>query len=129
MRRILLAAAGLAIVASPAIAQKYNLTVAGYSPGGLVSTIGIGMDKALAKAFPGSAVTYQTGSGGYSNAILLTRKKVPVGFIGDHEMSVIMAGKPPRPPKDWTPRTPSSGGDGPTGGTPAVAADPAPTVA
>ncbi len=95
MRRMLFAAAGLVIAASPAAAQKYNLTVAGYSPGGLVSTIGIGMDKALAKAYPGSAVTYQTGSGGYSNAVLLTRKKVPVGFIGDHEMSVIMAGKPP----------------------------------
>ena len=95
MKSILFAAAGLALAASPAAAQKYNLTVAGYSPGGLVSTIGIGMDKALAKAFPGSAVTYQTGSGGYSNAMLITRKKVPVGFIGDHEMSVIMAGKPP----------------------------------
>ena len=95
MNKILIAAAGLAIAASPAAAEKYNLTVAGYSPGGLVSTIGIGMDKALAKAYPGSAVTYQTGSGGYSNAMLVTRKKVPVGFIGDHEMSVIVAGKPP----------------------------------
>ena len=95
MNKILIAAAGLAIAASPAAAEKYNLTVAGYSPGGLVSTIGIGMDKALAKAFPGSAVTYQTGSGGYSNAVLITGKKVPVGFIGDHEMSVIVAGKPP----------------------------------
>ena len=41
----------------------------------------------------------------------------------------IMAGKPPRPPKDWTPRTPSSGGDGSSGGTPAVAKDPSPTAA
>ena len=64
MKSILFAAAGLALAASPAAAKKYNLTVAGYSTGGLVSTIGIGMDKALAKAFPGSAVTYQTGSGG-----------------------------------------------------------------
>jgi cell division protease FtsH len=49
--------------------------------------------------------------------------------IDSDQLDDIMAGKPPRPPKDWTPRTPSSGGDGPTGGTPAVAADPAPTVA
>jgi cell division protease FtsH len=43
----------------------------------------------------------------------------------------IMAGKEPRPPKDWTPRNPSvgGGGNGPTGGTPAVNTDPAPTVA
>ncbi|MGE3247690.1 MAG: TAXI family TRAP transporter solute-binding subunit [Beijerinckiaceae bacterium] len=95
MLRALLAIAGVAIAASPAAAQKYNFTVAGYSPGGLVSTIGIGMDKALAAQFPGSAVTYQTSSGGYANAILLTQKKVPIGFIGDHEMSAIMAGKPP----------------------------------
>lgn len=95
MRRLLLAAAGLALAAGPAAAQKYNLTVAGYSPGGLVSTIGIGMDKALSTQFPGSAVTYKTGSGGYANAVQIVSKQVPIGFIGDHEMSVIMAGKPP----------------------------------
>jgi len=49
--------------------------------------------------------------------------------IDTDQLDDIMAGKPPRPPKDWTPRTPSSGGDGPTGGTPAVAPDPAPTAA
>jgi cell division protease FtsH len=40
----------------------------------------------------------------------------------------IMAGKEPRPPKDWAPRTPTSQGDG-SGGTPAVAPNPAPTAA
>jgi cell division protease FtsH len=41
----------------------------------------------------------------------------------------IMAGKDPRPPKDWAPRTPTPGqGDG-SGGTPAVAPNPAPTAA
>lgn len=39
----------------------------------------------------------------------------------------IMAGKDPRPPKDWTPRTPPSGSGG-SGGSP-VAAEPSPTVA
>ena len=79
MRIHILAAAGLMLAASPAAAQKYNLTVAGYSPGGLVSTIGIGMDKALSKQFPGSAVTYQTGSGGLANAMLVSRGKAPLG--------------------------------------------------
>jgi len=47
--------------------------------------------------------------------------------IGREQVDDIMAGKEPRPPKDWTPRAPNSGsGDG---GTPAVAVDPAPTAA
>jgi cell division protease FtsH len=49
--------------------------------------------------------------------------------IDSDQLDDIMAGKPPRPPKDWTPRTPSSGGDGSSGGTPAVAKDPSPTAA
>lgn len=51
--------------------------------------------------------------------------------IDTEQLDDIMAGKPPRPPKDWTPRTPSSGGDNSSGGgTPApVTSDPAPTVA
>ena len=51
--------------------------------------------------------------------------------IDVEQMDDIMAGKEPRPPKDWTPRNPSvgSGGNGPSGGSPAVTTDPAPTVA
>jgi len=42
----------------------------------------------------------------------------------------IMAGREPRPPKDWTPRTPTGGGsNGGSGGAPAVSTDPAPTAA
>jgi cell division protease FtsH len=48
--------------------------------------------------------------------------------IDSDQLDDIMAGKEPRPPKDWTPRTPSSGG-GDSGGAPAVATEPAPTVA
>ena len=43
--------------------------------------------------------------------------------IDAEQLDDIMAGKPPRPPKDFTPRTPSSGG-GDSGGAPV--ADPAP---
>jgi cell division protease FtsH len=46
--------------------------------------------------------------------------------IDTEQIDDIMAGKDPRPPKDWTPRTPSSGNG--SGGS-AVASDPAPTVA
>ncbi|MBG9386733.1 ATP-dependent zinc metalloprotease FtsH [Caenimonas aquaedulcis] len=47
--------------------------------------------------------------------------------IGREQLDDIMAGKDPRPPKDWTPRSPSSGNGG-SGGS-AVAADPAPNAA
>ncbi|MFM1814006.1 MAG: hypothetical protein RLZ98_701, partial [Pseudomonadota bacterium] len=64
MRKFTLATIVGAIAFSGSVVaqEKYNLTVAGYSPGGLVSTIGVGMDKALNKAFPGSTLTYQTSS-------------------------------------------------------------------
>jgi cell division protease FtsH len=47
--------------------------------------------------------------------------------IDSDQLDDIMAGRPPRPPKDWTPRTPSSG-DG-SGGTPAVHPNTSPTTA
>lgn len=87
--------AGMSIVSGATIAQPLNLTVAGYSPGGLVSAIGLGMDKALATAYPGSAVTYQTSSGGYANSILLSRDRVPLGLISDSEIPSIWHGKAP----------------------------------
>ena len=50
--------------------------------------------------------------------------------IDSEQIDDIIAGKEPRPPKDWTPRNPSVGGTGgSSGGTPAVATDPAPTAA
>ncbi|RYF83903.1 MAG: ATP-dependent metallopeptidase FtsH/Yme1/Tma family protein [Comamonadaceae bacterium] len=49
--------------------------------------------------------------------------------IDTEQLDDIMAGREPRPPKDWTPRTPPSGTGG-TGGTPPVVKpDPAPTAA
>jgi cell division protease FtsH len=49
--------------------------------------------------------------------------------IDGEQLDDIIAGKEPRPPKDWTPRNPSvgGGGNGPSGGSPVVT--PAPTVA
>ncbi|MBD3892928.1 ATP-dependent zinc metalloprotease FtsH [Hydrogenophaga sp.] len=46
--------------------------------------------------------------------------------IDADQIDDIMAGKAPRPPKDFVPRNPPVGGGG---GTPAVASDPAPTAA
>lgn len=50
--------------------------------------------------------------------------------IDGEQLDDIIAGKEPRPPKDWTPRNPSVGGSGgSTGGTPVVNTDPAPSAA
>ncbi len=51
--------------------------------------------------------------------------------IDGDQLDDIIAGKEPRPPKDWSPRNPSvgGGGSGPSGGGPAVSTDPAPTAA
>jgi cell division protease FtsH len=48
--------------------------------------------------------------------------------IDKDQIAEIMAGREPLPPKDWTPRTPPSGG-GSGGGTPAVQPEPATTAA
>nr|WP_315464664.1 ATP-dependent zinc metalloprotease FtsH [uncultured Rhodoferax sp.] len=48
--------------------------------------------------------------------------------IDSDQLDDIMAGREPRPPKDWTPRTPPNSGGG-SGGATAVAADPAPNAA
>lgn len=50
--------------------------------------------------------------------------------IDREQIDDIMAGREPRPPKDWVPRTPPSGSGGSAGGTPvAVTPDPAPSAA
>ncbi|MFM8624480.1 MAG: ATP-dependent zinc metalloprotease FtsH [Betaproteobacteria bacterium] len=48
--------------------------------------------------------------------------------IEGEQIDDIMAGREPRPPKDWSPRNPSADGGGSGGGT-AVGPDPTPTVA
>ena len=47
--------------------------------------------------------------------------------IDKEQIADIMAGREPLPPKDWTPRTPPTGGG--SGGTPAVQPEPATTAA
>ncbi len=49
--------------------------------------------------------------------------------IDSEQLDDIMAGKEPRPPKDWTPRIPVVGSDNGSGGTPPVKTDPAPHAA
>ncbi len=96
MRTLIIALIGaLAVVGGPADAQTYNLTLTGASPGGLWSRIGLGLDKAMAKAYPGSTVTYQTSSGGIANAKLVQDQKVPMGITVDPELTAAVKGTGP----------------------------------
>lgn len=91
-----LAVAAIAIVSAfPAQAQKYNTTLSGASPGGLWSRIGGGIDAAVAKAYPGSTVTYQTSSGGLANVQLVSSGKVPLGMASDGELTAAVMGQKP----------------------------------
>jgi len=94
-KTMMIAAAFAVALGAAAQAQPYQLTLAGASPGGLWSTIGAGLDKALAKAYPGTTVTYQTGSGGLANAKLVSDGKVPMGIAADMELTAAYRGTGP----------------------------------
>lgn len=96
MKKLFIATLAVAAVAAlPAEAQKYNLTLSGASPGGLWSRIGGGIDAAIAKAYPGSTVSYQTSSGGLANVPLVSRGKVPMGLATDGELNAAVTGQKP----------------------------------
>jgi TRAP transporter TAXI family solute receptor len=95
IKKTMIATAFAVLLGGAAQAQPYQLTLAGASPGGLWSTIGAGIDKALAKAYPGTTVTYQTGSGGLANAKLVADGKVPMGIAADMELAAAYRGTGP----------------------------------
>ncbi|MGA9031966.1 MAG: TAXI family TRAP transporter solute-binding subunit, partial [Sulfuricaulis sp.] len=95
VKNMMIAMAFAVLLGGAAQAQPFQLTLAGASPGGLWSTIGVGIDKALAKAYPGSTVTYQTGSGGLANAKLVSDGKVPMGIAADMELTAAYRGTGP----------------------------------
>lgn len=75
-----------ALFATSASAQKYNLTIAGASPKGVWSILGVALDKAMSATYPGSSVTYQTSGGGIANIALVDRKKVSLALASTGEM-------------------------------------------
>lgn len=89
-------AAGLAgTLIQPAQAETYNLTLSGASPGGLWSRIGGGIDAAIAAAYPGSTVTYQTSSGGLANIPMVAGGRAPMGLATDGDLALALAGASP----------------------------------
>lgn len=97
MRKLALTACALAglAMAATAHAETYSFTLAGASPGGLWSNIGVGMDQVMKAAYPGSTVTYQTTGGGIANVVLLDQKKVQLGVVHNVELQMAIDGKAP----------------------------------
>lgn len=100
IRTYAVAGAVLAAVAGTQSAQAgskppYRVTLAGASAGGSWSVIGLGVDKAVAAAYPGSTVTYQTSGGGFANIPLVATNKVAMGIAQDLEIEIAQKGRPP----------------------------------
>ncbi len=96
MLRFVVVAACVALsTAAQAQGKTYQLTLAGASPGGLWSALGLGLDKAMKAAYPGSTVTYQTSGGGIANVQLLEKKAVPLGIVHNMELRMAQDGDPP----------------------------------
>lgn len=85
----------VALLASTAHAQALNLNLAGASPSGLWTLLGVGLDQAAKKSAPGSTITYQTSGGGYANIALVDRGQAQLGLVHDAELKIALAGKPP----------------------------------
>lgn len=97
MRKLLLFSCALLlnIGAGTASAETYNYTLAGASPGGLWTSLGVGVDAAAKAAYPGSTITYQTSGGGIANIALLQQKKVQMGIVHDAELKIAVNGGAP----------------------------------
>ncbi len=97
MRKLGIAVLAAALASGAAMAQdkSFKLTLAGASPGGLWSLLGVGTDRALKESFPGSTVTYQTSGGGIANVGLVEQKRAELGLVHDAELRLAVDGEPP----------------------------------
>jgi TRAP transporter TAXI family solute receptor len=95
LRTTLMALGAALALPAVAAATTYQLTIAGASPGGLWSLLGVGIDRAVKAAYPGSTVTYQTSGGGIANVQLIDQKKVPLGIVHNVEMRMAQNGEAP----------------------------------
>ena len=95
---ILALSVGIALsFASPGAAEtkQYKITLAGASPGGLWSLLGEGVSAAMAKAFPGSSISYQTSGGGLANIPMVVGGKVEMGLAHNVEVKAALLGQDP----------------------------------
>lgn len=97
MNRLVLAGAlaAAATLAAPASAENFNLTALGLSPTGVMAVINTGVANAVQEAYPGSTVTFQSGSGGLANIMAIHQGRVPLAYAVDAEMAAALTGRKP----------------------------------
>lgn len=97
MKRTLISLALFAGAVANANAQlnNTNLTLCGASPGGMWSLVGTGIDAAVKAAHPGSAVTYQTSSGGPANVMQVKTGKCNIAIANDGDLAAANEGRKP----------------------------------
>lgn len=96
MKLLFAVTALIAALAAPAAnAQPYNFALAGASPSGLWSSLGVGINKAVKAEFPGSTITYQTSGGGLANIALIDSGKAKLGIAQDPELKLALEGAKP----------------------------------
>jgi uncharacterized protein len=95
MRKSLAVLCFTVLASGTAAAQPYNLSLAGASPGGLWSLLGVGIDKAVKEQFPGSTITYQTSGGGLANINLIETGKAELGLAHEAELKIAYEGGKP----------------------------------
>ncbi|MBP0615796.1 TAXI family TRAP transporter solute-binding subunit [Jiella mangrovi] len=89
-------AAGIAAASFTASAAKAeNYTLCGASPGGLWALLGAGIDAAVKKEEPGSAVTYQTSSGGFANIVQMAQGNCDMAIVHLGEAVIASKGEAP----------------------------------
>lgn len=88
-------AIGLTTVSAVQAEPKYDLALSGASPGGLWSLLGAGINAAVAEAYPGSTVTYQTSGGGLANVGLVAEGRADLGIVHNIELKVAKEGTEP----------------------------------
>ena len=93
LRRGLVAAACLLILAVPALA--FDLTLTGGRPGGLWAALGQAINAAVEKTSPGSRVAYVSSSSGFANAAILDRGSAHLGIAHDAELWRAKQGESP----------------------------------
>lgn len=80
---------------SASAAKAENYTLCGASPGGLWALLGAGIDAAVKKEEPGSAVTYQTSSGGFANIVQMAQGNCDMSIVHLGEAVIASKGEPP----------------------------------
>ena len=89
------AAVGMCVLGSTAMAESINVSLSGGNPSGLWSLLGAGIDRAVKANDSSGVVTYQATGGGFANIGLLGAGRTDLGMAHDAEIKLALAGDKP----------------------------------